>query len=372
MVIWAVNIWPVFASELPTDYTARSTYFIDYGDLDYILRGSVLNMGPSSHTPPVNRIARATGSRIIVGNTAITNQEGNRVFLHAFKEAEVAYLRKIRDELLAAPSSLPLSEFSRNEQLAYWLNLHNIIVLAKISEEYPVTYLNGFFDAEDPEAFINLKQFRFADTVISLADIQQHVLTNWHDPVVIYGFYMGAIGTPNIRTSAYKAATVYKDLEDNAVDFVNSLRGTQIWRSNKLKVSSYYKRMNSVFPDFDRDVRTHLEKYADDNFKRRIAVTQSISAEIEDWHIADLYNGRPFSQPGGQYAGITVDPSGNPIKRSVSAHAAELLRSRQRRLFRLYRNLGGTVEIEELPQSSEQEEKPTPPKQDPNPPKDNK
>lgn len=369
MVIWVVSIWPVLAAELPTDHDPRSTYFIDYSDLDYILRGSVLNMGPSSHKPPVNRIARATGSRIIVGNTAITNQEGNRVLLHAFEESEVAYLTKIRDELLASPSSLPLRELSRNEQLVYWLNLHNIIVLAKISEEYPVTYLSSFFDTEDPDAFINQKQFMFADTLISLADIQQHVLTNWHDPVVIYGFYMGAIGTPNIRTSAYKAATVYQQLEDNAVDFVNSLRGTQIWGSNKLKVSSYYKRMRAAFPDFDHDVRAHMEKYAREKFKRRIASTQSISAEIEDWHIADLYNGRPFNQPGGQYAGITVDPSGNPIKRTVSAQAAELLRSRQRRLLRLYRNQGGTVEIEELPQSDKQEEKPDEQEEKPNPQK---
>ncbi len=63
----------------------------------------------------------------------------------------------------------------------------------------------------------------------------------------------------------------------------------------------------------------------------------------------------PFSQPGARYAGITTDATGNAIRRGVSAHAQELLRARQRKLFRLYRQRGGNVEIEELPKQDEEE-----------------
>ena len=343
------------ASDLPTDHTPGSEYSIDYSDLDLILKGSVLNMGPSTHKPPITRFARATGSRIQVGNTRMTNQEGNRVMIHAFEAPELAYLKKIRDEILAVPTNLPLEHLSKNEQLAYWFNLHNVIVLAKISEEYPVTYLNNFFDTNGRDSFLNQKQFSFNNTLISLADIQQHVLTNWNNPVVIYGFYLGAVGTPNVRTAAYKGATVYEHLHANAVDFVNSMRGTQIWKSSELRVSTYYERMNSKFPNFERDVRAHINKYAKDNFKRRIASTTSISADIEDWHIADLYNGRPFSSPGARYAGTTTDGSGNQFKMRLSAHAANILRARERKLFRLYRNRGSTVDIEELPQTEKPE-----------------
>ncbi|WP_262693799.1 DUF547 domain-containing protein [Kordiimonas aquimaris] len=284
------------ALALPYGDTSHSKYVIDYTDLSMILKGSVLDMGPSTHKPPINRISRATGSRILVGNTSITNQEGNRVLMHGFREPELTYLRKIRDDLLAVPSTLPLESLSRNEQLAYWLNLHNVIVLTKISEEYPVTYLNSFFDVDvdDTKSFINQKQFMFNDKLISVTDVQQHVLTYWKDPVVIYGFYMGAIGTPNIRTTAYTGTNVYNHLQDNATDFVNSLRGTQVWKSSELRISKYYERMSIVFPNFEANVKTHIEKYAKENLQRRMANTYSISVDIEDWHIADLYNGRPF------------------------------------------------------------------------------
>ena len=209
-------------SALPYGDTDRSDYVIDYTDLSMILNGSVLDMGPSTHKPPKHRTVKFTGTRMQIGNFLKTRQEGNRVMMHGFEEPERAYLHKIRDELLDVPNQLPLSALSRNEQLAYWLNLHNIIVLAEIAEQYPVTNIKPFFDASDLGALVNQKRFSLNGDMISLADIQNHVITYWSDPLVIYGFYLGAVGTPNIRTTAYTGTNIYDELRDNAVDFVNS------------------------------------------------------------------------------------------------------------------------------------------------------
>lgn len=350
---------PTFA--LPFGDTTESDYVIDYADLSYILKGSVLDMGPSTHKAPKRRTVQYTGTRMQIGNFLPTRQEGNRVMVHAFEEPEKAYLRKIRDELLAIPAQLPLTALSRNEQLAYWFNLHNIIVLVEIAEQYPVTDIKPFFDQNDPEAFVNLRRFSLGGELISIGDIQYHVLTHWPDPLVIYGFYFGAVGTPNIRTTAFTGSDVYDALRENAVDFINSLRGTQIWRTSELRVATYYERMSAVFPSFERDVQAHIMQYAKPDFRQRVINVSSVSAEINDWHIADLYNGRPFSQPGGLYARINQNIEDVSFKLRLPPHAEQLLRDRERKLFRLYRDRGGNVDIEELPKEKEPEEKPNPP-----------
>jgi len=352
LLLAAIFIWFGQAvADFPTEHDPKSTYFIEYDDLDIILKGSVLEMGASTHKPPKQGRTKITGTRIQVGNILKTRQEGNRLMFHEFEDRELLVLRRLRDELLSVPMQLPLKDLSRNEQLAYWFNLHNVIVLAEMSEQYPLTRLKPFFDLGDPKAFISQRRFEMNGSMISLADIQNHVTKNWRDPLVIYGFYMGAVGTPNLRTAAYRGGKVYDQLQSNAVDFINSMRGTQIWQGPVLKVSTYYLRMAEMFPDFENSVRAHVEKYAKPDFKRRMITTNRVSAEIEDWHIADLYNGKPGLQPGGVYPQFTKDGDGNIYTRGIPEHVAQLLRDRQIKFLRRK----GTVDIEELPQSKESE-----------------
>ncbi len=334
------------AADLETRHTPNSQYYIDYSDLDAILKGSVLDMGLSTHKPPNEKFVKITGTRLQIGNTKVTHQEGNRVMIQAFRKPELTYLRRMRDDLLSIPSGLPLAALSRNEQLAYWFNLYISIVLTEISEKYPITYLEPLFDKGDPKAFVNRRQYMLGEAMVSLADIEQHVMSNWADPVVIYGFYMGAVGTPNIRTSAYSGGTVYDQLHENAVDFVNSMRGTQIWNPTELRVSKYYQRMAQMFPNFETSLRTHIEKYAKPRFKQRLIPVQSISAEIEDWNIADLYNGN-LGKPAGNYPGITRNAEGVSYRVSFPIHVVQFLRERERKISRQK----PSVEIEELPEA---------------------
>lgn len=344
---WVENT--CLAAPLPTDHSPSSGYAIDYSDLDEILSGSVLDMGPSTHKPPKQRKVKYTASRIQIGNMKHTRQEGNRVMFHAFGEPEKRYLMKLRDQLLAVPDSLPLSRLSRSQQLAYFLNVHTAIVLAEVAAEYPITYLDDLFDVDNTDAFINDRKFNISGTLVSLSDIQMHVVTNWADPLVIYGFYLGAVGTPNIRTDAYAPDRVFDQLRENAKDFVNSMRGTQIWSPGTLKVSQFYKRMHVAFPDFESDLLQHLHQFATPGFGVRIGYTRTIKATIQDWNIADLYNGRPFSDPGGRYPISVTDVEGLNIRTRLPEHAAQLLRDRQRKLLWMYRQRGGSVEIEEVP-----------------------
>jgi len=331
------------AADLPTDFDANSKYRLDFSDLNAVLRGSVLDMGPSTHRR-AKKARKGTASRLSISNPLPSRLEGNRVMFDKFEDAQIGFLANMRDDLLAVPSQVPIERLSRNEQLAYWFNLHNAIVLAEIADQYPITNLDPLFDEDSDDAFYRQQKFDMNGTMISLKDIQDHVLSNWNDPRVIYGFYMGAIGTPNIRSTAYTGGTVYDQLNHNAVDFVNSVRGTQVWKKKELRVATYYQRMSKQFPNFDQDVLTHVKKYSKKGFLNRLTEIEKVKARIADWHIADLYNGN-LGQVGGSAASNTRDSLGLQIVSALPDHVIELLRYRDEKNAKAKRE--GTVDVEE-------------------------
>lgn len=342
------------ASQFPTEHDPKSNIGLDFSDLDFVLKSSVLDMGPSTHKR-AHRLQQSNGSRLVMGNHKATRREGNRVAFHLFEEVHHRVLRSIRDDLLNLPDQIDFEDLSRNNQLAYWLNLHNAIVLAELAEAYPFTNVRPMFDRAMPSAFINRADYKVAGLRASLADIQDHVLTNWRDPLVIYGFYMGAVGTPNIRQEAYLGDRVYEQLRGNARNFVNSVRGTQIWNGSKLRVASYYERMAVKFPNFDRDVMRHIRRYARPKFATRLIAINRISPEIDDWNIADLYNGHLHRAGGSKPIVVRDFQSIIPRNFNIPPQVMQVLEARRHN----FRNFDGEVTIEELSSgSSEPDKKP--------------
>lgn len=51
-----------------------------------------------------------------------------------------------------------------------------------------------------------------AGDTYSLTVIENMIFERWGNPLVMYGLYMGAIGTPNLRPEAYRAGSVWQQL----------------------------------------------------------------------------------------------------------------------------------------------------------------
>jgi len=271
-------------------FDADSKLTIDYRDLDSLLDTVVLNTGRSDRKK-ADPIRAQTGTRMKNKVNRATVNEGNRFYFEVFENNpdNQQTLHKIRTRLESIPSVVPLERFNRDEQLAYWLNLYNVTVLDEIVKVYPVA------DSEDlllgPDAILVKKTLVIAGVPLSLNDIQFNILRlNYNgDPLVIYGLYQGVIGGPNIRKKAYTGKYVYNDLIENALEFVNSNRGTESKNSRVFRVSSFYQRNADYFPDFDKDLTAHLLTYLEGDEHAELQKAGSIEPDIEDWTITDLY-----------------------------------------------------------------------------------
>lgn len=271
-------------------FDANSRLTIDYRDLDSLLDTVVLYTGRSDRKKA--DAARApTGTRMKLKVNRSTVNEGNRFYFEVFANSpeNQLTLRKIRTRLENIPSAVPLEKFSRDEQLAYWINLYNITILEQIAMVYPEPDLEDLLVGKD--AILSKKILTVAGVPLSLDDIQFTILRQNYDntPLVIYGLYQGIIGGPNIRKSAYTGKYVYADLIENAMEFINSNRGTESKNSRVFRVSSLYARNAAFFPDFEKDLTAHLLTYLEGEQVAQLQSARDIKTDINDWTVTDLY-----------------------------------------------------------------------------------
>ncbi|SDE20099.1 DUF547 domain-containing protein [Kordiimonas lacus] len=272
--------------------TPDSGFSVDYGDLSKILNQTVWETGHSDRANP-GRVSARPGSRIVRGSRKNTRNEGNRVDFHSFLGDNYSVMVALRQDLERIPENIPLRRFSRNEQLAYWLNLYNLTVLTQIAGIFPEEQLKRhYFSDGNDKGLWDEKVLTVGGVQLSLNDIHHKILIpKYRNPLIMYGLFQGVIGGPNIRDEAYTGQRVWDQLKANAREFVNSNRGARI-RDRIIRTSYFYEVNEALFPDFDRDLKAHLYKHAKPHFADRISDASSkIGTGQSNWFIADLYGG---------------------------------------------------------------------------------
>lgn len=264
---------------------------LDFAIWNDALHWFVLRMGHSLREA-ASRPEPVAGSRIIYGHDSPYRLEGNRVAFSYMTDEVIQSLTDYRRDLEELPDKVPLNRLSRNEQLAYWINLHNVAVIEQIALAYPINQpveikLGDSALPLDETPFITVSGVR-----MSPKDIRTKIVyPNWDDPKVIYGFWRGEIGGPSIERDAYTGANVGELLDNSAREFVNSLRGTQKSGDTLLVSHIFREAQSSLFPDWPADLRRHLRQYGEADVIGLLDSTGDVDARIEERDIADLAKG---------------------------------------------------------------------------------
>lgn len=309
---------------------------IDYEIWDWALKNITVTMGPSNR-----QIARRAdpilGTRVKQGPQSRYRLEGSMVLFRFLTPDVIASFGEYRRDLEQVTETLDIASLPRNEQLAFWLNLHNVAMLEQLSQAWPLRE-----PREIKVGGVPLDEARFITVrgvVVSLRDIrEQIVFRHWKDPKVMYGFWRGEIGGPELQRHAFTGGNVSSLLDLAAADFVNSLRGTQ-QRGDALEVASLYAEVAPFyFADFERDVRAHLARYAEEPVAGILEKTTVTRATIAEPAIADLHGGaRPANF---LYASSTPGAMDDPLvgwSDELGQGAFELLEARRSKLERMER-----------------------------------
>ena len=200
---------------------------------------------------------------------------------------------------------LPVSRLNRNEQLAYWLNLHNVGVIRLLAENK-----NGHRRLKKYRGVPGMpgdewseKMFTVEGRALSLEDIEQNILLrHWKDPLVIYGLNYGAKGSPALGKTGFTGRTVKAQLEKNARAFINSNTNVKVKRKN-LQVSSLYTwNHDALFDGNDAAVVAHLSAYAKPKLAEKLASVSAINKNRFNWK-SNAFIPRATPQAGFGFGG---------------------------------------------------------------------
>jgi len=168
-----------------------------------------------------------------------------------------AYYRALKaergklDGFVAQQGTTAVDKMSREEQIAFWLNAYNALVLKTIIDHYPIAGGSGAYPAKSIRqisgAFERLPH-RVAGRTITLDQIEQTVLAGFHDPRVFFALGRGAAGSGRLRSEAFTPARLEEQLAETAAECVTRAQCIRIDRETaKVHVSSIFSWREKEF-----------------------------------------------------------------------------------------------------------------------------
>ncbi len=155
------------------------------------------------------------------------------------------------DAYVATLGAAAIADAPREEQMAFWLNAYNAIVLQTVIDHYPIAQHTPQYPPHSirqiPGAF-DRTPHRVAGRSLTLDSIEQTVLPAFHDPRVYLALGRGAVGGGRLRSEAFQPARVDAQLREVADECVTRPQCVQIDReANKLLVTPIFSWREKEF-----------------------------------------------------------------------------------------------------------------------------
>jgi hypothetical protein len=186
--------------------------------------------------------------------------------------------RATLDAYIASLANIALDTASPQEQIAFWLNGYNALVLKTVIDHYPIQQRTREYPANSirqiPGAF-ERETHRLAGRTVTLDQIEQTVLPAFHDPRLFFALGRGAVGSGRLRSEAYAPDRIEQQLAEDAAECASRAQCVEIDRGqNLMRVSSIFSWRRNEF------VAAYAER-ANTGFSERAPIERAVLAFID-------------------------------------------------------------------------------------------
>lgn len=184
-------------------------------------------------------------------------------------------------------SNTDLEKLTRNEKLAFWINAYNAFTLQVIVENYPVESITdlstggkiiGYLLGKTiwDKAFISINKTKY-----SLGDIEHKILRKMSEPRIHFAIVCASISCPPLRNEAFEADKIEKQLNDQAIQFVNDpARNYFDIKKKKAYLSKILSWFAEDFGSSDENVLKFVSYYLPEN------ISKKITGDLSNWNIS--------------------------------------------------------------------------------------
>lgn len=183
-----------------------------------------------------------------------------------------------------------ITGYRRSEQVAYWINLYNALLVKLVLDNYPIASIRKL---DRPGAGLKSSPWNRPLLVkqgvsLSLNDIENRILKPiWDDPRLHYAISCAAVGCPNLQPIPFTGGQLDQQLSDAAMAYVNDPRCIEI-EDGQLRVSSLYRWNLQSFGGSERAVIQHLMAYAEPDLAMSLQGFDRLHGDRFDWRLNDV------------------------------------------------------------------------------------
>ncbi|QJX48193.1 DUF547 domain-containing protein [Hymenobacter taeanensis] len=159
----------------------------------------------------------------------------------------------------------PAPSWSKQEQMAYWINAYNAYTIRLILNHYPLESIKDIGSkikiplVTTPWA---MKFFTIGGQKMSLDEIEHGILRKkYNDPRIHFALVCASISCPRLRTEAYTAAQLDRQLDDQGRDFLNNPGKNKVGKS-EAQLSKYFDWYKSDWTENGQSVASWVNKYS--------------------------------------------------------------------------------------------------------------
>jgi hypothetical protein len=185
--------------------------------------------------------------------------------------------RRSLDAYLAALERTSLDGWSREEQVAFWLNAYDALVLRTVVDRYPITGTSREYPSRSIRQISGAFErttHRVAGRTTTLDAIERDILGGFGDPRVFLAIGRGSVGGGRLRSEAFTGAGLEAQLQQVASEFPT--------RRQLLRIDSAAQQL-SITPIFSWREASFVAAYADradPRFSDRSPIERAVVAFI--------------------------------------------------------------------------------------------
>jgi hypothetical protein len=199
------------------------------------------------------------------------NSSGN-VNYAAFKKDKA----KLTEYLELLKSNPPQSSWSKNKEMAYWINLYNAFTIHSIVEKYPVS---SVMDLEGGKVW-DKKKIVIGGKSLSLNNIEKDkLLKRFKEPRVHFAVNCAAASCPPLLNKAWTEDNVQRYYAKLAKAFINNSSYNSV-SAKSIQASQIFNWYAGDFGGSDK-VLSYFQKYSDTEIKKNAKV----SFKEYDWKL---------------------------------------------------------------------------------------
>ena len=148
------------------------------------------------------------------------------------------------DDYIKSIAEADVSNLSKEDKFAFYLNAYNATVIKNVLDHLPIT------SPMDVDGFFKKIPHKIAGNEITLDKLEYDYVMKIEPVLVHLGLVCAAKSCPKLMRKAYDEKTVFQQLEENGKDFLNDPTKNRIDKENKiLYLSEIFKWFKNYFEE---------------------------------------------------------------------------------------------------------------------------